>query len=144
MNNVSRPNFVRGHAGAQERIRKEWANLLDRTQVFHVRMILNWGGFTGRDRALASRFTEEHPEQPLFLICPSRTTGPAIYGKKVYSKLHSKLKQPAKPRAVDPLTFHPKELQFMQMTLELNENWKEYLDQLQEEYEESEEFESEG
>lgn len=129
--NVSKTNFASGHSTVRTEIAEAWTNVLKRKKVFHVRIILNWGGFTAQQLALAEKFTEEQFVQPLFLIYPTATTGSAIYGPAVFERLKQRLELPSRPKRIQANKISDEDLEFMNMDLQPEENWKEYLQELE-------------
>jgi hypothetical protein len=84
--NVSRTHFFRNSAQAPSFV-DIWKKTLMQYQVYHVRVIISWVGFTDQQMEMVNFFNTQNLQQPIVLIAPSKDNCAQLYGGDAYQAI---------------------------------------------------------
>jgi hypothetical protein len=76
---------------------KEWRHRLG-APVFHLRVIISWGGFSKQQIASVKKHNAKYPNQPMLLVAPwSIPLAVCIYGEVAANRLNADKALPREP-----------------------------------------------
>jgi hypothetical protein len=88
---VSRSHFFRTKKDEESNMltsfNDHWKNILKRFPVYHLRIIVNWAGFTQSQLTMAERFNEKEFLQPIIWAYPKQLNN-SIFGPLSSAKLN--------------------------------------------------------
>jgi hypothetical protein len=84
--NTCRTHFFHGHKKQQTKFEEYWKECLSENQIYHLRIVICWAGFTAVQKKLVDEFNLKQPSQPIALVYPTSTSN-HIYGTAATVKL---------------------------------------------------------
>jgi len=85
--NTSRTHFLSGTSRQQNPLTATWDETLRHYEIYHVRIIISFSGFTLPQIQMVDYFNENYPDQPILLIWPSIDNFPNLYGELQYHRI---------------------------------------------------------